>query len=149
EEFYQTNNIEPVHYTHVDKELNQKKVFKNSFNYWVHYGRHNQTGMQSIFNRVDYSTPYFMVAFESLSSMNEGITNTLKQIENSKKLEERKKLERLKREQTEDYNLASQILRNPVVLSMGSFGRSTDSLTLNEEKVDYTNKDVDKDRKST
>ena len=25
---------------------------------------------------------------------------------------------------------------------MGSFGRSTDSLTLNEEKVDYTNKDV-------
>ena len=142
ETFYQTNNIEPVHYTHVDKELNQKKVFKNSFNYWVHYGRHNQTGMRSIFNRVDYSTPYFMVAFESLSNMNEGITNTLKQIENSKTLTERKKLEKLKREQTEDYNLASQILRNPVVLSMGSFGRSTDSLTLNEEKVDYTNKEV-------
>src|SRR5699024_11644136 len=83
-----------------------------------------------------------MVAFEYIANMNEGITNNLKQIEKSKTLEERKKLERLKREQTEDYNLASQILRNPVVLSMGSFGRSTDSLTLNEEKVDYTNKDV-------
>src|SRR5699024_6172671 len=108
---------------------------------WVHYGRHNHTGMQSIFNRVDYSTPYFMVAFESLSSMNEGITNTLKQIENSKTLTERKKLEILKREQTEDYNLASQILRNPVVSRMGLYGRSKESLTLNEEKVDYTNKD--------
>lgn len=142
EEFYHTNNIEPIHYTHVDKELNQKKVFKNSFKYWAHYGRHNQVGMNSIFKEVDYSTPYFMIAFESLASMNEGIANTLKQIEQSKTLESRKKLEKLKREQTEDYNLAAQILRNPVVLSTGSFGRSTDSLTLNEEKVDYTNKDV-------
>ena len=131
----------PVHYTRVDRELNQKGNFKNSLKYWLHYGAHNQSGSQSIFN-VDYSTPYYRIAYDSINQQNEAIGKLLSQIASTTDLKKRKRLEGLKRELTAEYNVVAERFRSPVVLSMGAPSRSTDILTLIEDKVDYTSKPI-------
>ena len=139
--YYYEGHNHLVHYTRVDKELNQKGNFKNSLRYWLHYGVHNRNGHKSIFN-IDYSVPYYLIAHTCLDQQNEAIGTVLKQITSTTDKEKRKKLEGLKRNLTAEYNVMAERFRSPVILSMGMVGRSTDNLTLNEERVDYTSKPI-------
>ena len=131
----------PVHYTRVDKELNQKGNFKNSLRYWLHYGVNNNRDGNSSFN-VDYSVPYYLIAFTSLDQQNEAIGVLMNQIAETTSNDRRKQLESLKRELTAEYNFMAERFRSPVELSMSTPSEGVDSLTLIEERVDYTNKAV-------
>lgn len=143
EEFYCNQDIEPVHYTKVDKELNQKKVFKNSINYWIHYGtRHNRVGLPSMFSRVSYDTPYYKIAHDSLGIMNDGITKLLQDIESETSKEKKLQKQKLKKELTADYNVAAEILRDRVEPKTGAPSKEVDVLTMHEELIDYADKNV-------
>lgn len=141
DEFYSERRSSLVHYTRVDKELNQRGSFKNNLRYWMHFGQHNSKISRSIFD-VDYSVPYFMIAYEALNQRNEAISVVLAKILEETHPQRKIELNRLKRDMTEEYNFVAEQLRSPTVLSGSTPAKSTDALTLVEERVDYTNKQI-------
>lgn len=135
------SHIEKVFYTYEDKELNQKKDFKNNERYWKHFGQHNYSTIGSIFD-IDYGLRYYQLAYQDLAMKQEGLDSLKERVEEVTSPPAKKQLESLMRENRAEYNFVAEQLRNRVVFKSSAPAKDKDILTMIEDKIDYTNTDI-------
>lgn len=138
----QQDDSSRVFYSFKDKELNQNSVFKNNLRYWEHYGQHNNSTMDSIFDKVDHNLKYYKFAYEDLKMKEENIANISRKLEEHPLTTEAKaELYSILRENKQEYNFVAELLRDRVTLS-SSIAKDVDPMQDIERRINYADEAI-------